>query len=347
MHRPKLGIACQGGGTHTAFTAGVLQHFLAKGVQDTHEIVAFSGTSGGAICALAAWYGLARRARGIDEAPYQVLMDFWRANAAQTPAEILFASFSSLFLAGVEKGKIPTLPPNPYRDEPALEFIKPFFSRREFLDIRALVEAHFDFGEINQLMAGADMRLLLGAVNVLSGRFKAFDSWQPGEINVDALLASTAVPTVFKAVPVQGQLYWDGLFSQNPPVHQLISCPYAQRPEELWVILINQLEIHEEPVSTEAIFERRNALAGNISLSQELYFIETVNRWISQGLFNPAFSDRLKPVRVRLIGIDPAVHEELTYSTKISRDAGLIEQLVAHGQHQAEVFLSGTQNVGV
>jgi hypothetical protein len=44
----RVAIACQGGGSPTAFTAGVLQHLLAH---DDHRIVAVSGTSGGAICA--------------------------------------------------------------------------------------------------------------------------------------------------------------------------------------------------------------------------------------------------------------------------------------------------------
>ena len=53
----RVAIACQGGGSHTAFTAGVLKRLLLKG-REEHEIVALSGTSGGAVCALLAWYAL-------------------------------------------------------------------------------------------------------------------------------------------------------------------------------------------------------------------------------------------------------------------------------------------------
>jgi NTE family protein len=54
----KVGIACQGGGAHTAFTAGVLKKLLTEKKNHDYEIVALSGTSGGAICAYLAWYGL-------------------------------------------------------------------------------------------------------------------------------------------------------------------------------------------------------------------------------------------------------------------------------------------------
>src|SRR3954447_2224073 len=76
----RIAIACQGGGSHTAFTAGVLQGLLGRTADDL-EIVALSGTSGGAICALLAWDGLLRGdpERGIDQ-----LQQFWRDNAASS-----------------------------------------------------------------------------------------------------------------------------------------------------------------------------------------------------------------------------------------------------------------------
>ena len=48
-------LACQGGGSHTAFTAGVLEEVLTH---DDRDIRALSGTSGGAVCAFLAWSGL-------------------------------------------------------------------------------------------------------------------------------------------------------------------------------------------------------------------------------------------------------------------------------------------------
>lgn len=53
----KIAIACQGGGSHTAFTAGALQRLLPEIARPEYELVGFSGTSGGAVCALLGWYG--------------------------------------------------------------------------------------------------------------------------------------------------------------------------------------------------------------------------------------------------------------------------------------------------
>ena len=83
----RVAIACQGGGSHTAFTAGVLKRLLTRGRGEGYEFVAFSGTSGGAVCALLAWYGLltggAERASGLLDA-------FWKEdNSANTLPERL------------------------------------------------------------------------------------------------------------------------------------------------------------------------------------------------------------------------------------------------------------------
>ena len=70
--------------------------------------------------------------------------------------------------------------------------------------------------------------LLVGAVDVLSGEFKAFNSRREA-ITADMILASAAIPNLFRSVKVDGGTYWDGLFSQNPPVRELLDT----RPDEL------------------------------------------------------------------------------------------------------------------
>ena len=340
MSKTKIAIACQGGGSHTAFTAGVLQHFLTEGVHKNYDLVGLTGTSGGAICATAALYGLTKVGQGWDEPPHKILVDFWRANAAQTLEEKLFTEMTGMYMRIAESGKVPVLPPNPYRDEMALNLVKPFFSRKEFLDFRALLESYIDFDELQSLIKEDSPRLLLGAVNILTGRFKTFDSKVPGEICVDALLASAAVPTVFKAVHIGQELYWDGLFSQNPPIHQLFDTEPDKRPDEIWVIMINPLEMDEEPTTTAEITDRRNTLAGNISLYQEISFVKRVNRWIEEGYFRPEKVGELKPVEVRIISISKSLRDNLTYSTKLSRDSEFIENLLQDGQVQAAAFLT-------
>ena len=84
--KPRVAIACQGGGSQTAFTAGVLKALFENKIQDRVNIVSLSGTSGGAICAFLIWYAL----RKGDDCVWKRLIDFWQDNTAQTPQERFF-----------------------------------------------------------------------------------------------------------------------------------------------------------------------------------------------------------------------------------------------------------------
>ncbi len=64
MKKKKIAIACQGGGSQTAFTAGVLKSFFENNVHEKKEIVSLSGTSGGAVCATLSWYSMIKASRG-------------------------------------------------------------------------------------------------------------------------------------------------------------------------------------------------------------------------------------------------------------------------------------------
>ena len=83
MARTKIAIACQGGGSQTAFTAGVLKALCEANLQDQFEFVGISGTSGGALCATLVWYALRRGEQPI----WRRLIEFWRDNTAQSGPE--------------------------------------------------------------------------------------------------------------------------------------------------------------------------------------------------------------------------------------------------------------------
>ncbi len=76
----RIAIACQGGGSHKSFTAGALKRIL-KEDEKKYKIVALSGTSGGAICALLAWYGLLT---GGSNKVIKLLDSFWEDISANT-----------------------------------------------------------------------------------------------------------------------------------------------------------------------------------------------------------------------------------------------------------------------
>jgi NTE family protein len=119
--RKRVAIACQGGGSHTAFTAGVLKRLLHAEELEGHEVVGLSGTSGGAVCALLAWHHLLR---GDGAGAAEALDAFWRDNSATSPHEqivnswILWASNLQNFVT------MPAISPydNPFSDSVLEEF---------------------------------------------------------------------------------------------------------------------------------------------------------------------------------------------------------------------------------
>jgi NTE family protein len=305
-----VAIACQGGGSHTAFTGGVLQRLLADG---NHRIVGLSGTSGGAVCALLAWYGLLTG--GAAEAG-RLLERFWEANAATT----LSGRAANAWLVGLARleGRValPTVSPYAY----------PNVAGPAFTD---LLTRHVDVDRLARLQESPqeDQPLLLvGAVDVLSGDVKAFSSRRQ-EITVNAVLASAAVPLLFRAVEERGRYYWDGLFSQNPPVRQL---PDAG-PEEIWVIRINPRARATEPKTVGDIADRRNELAGNLSLEQELHLIRKVNEWADR------LGDPYRRIEIREIDLDL----DLDLPSKLDRRPAFIRRLFDAGREQADAFLAG------
>jgi NTE family protein len=168
--------------------------------------------------------------------------------------------------------------------------------------------------------------LLIGAADVLSGDFKAFSS-RRREVTVNAVLASAAVPLLFRAVEERGRYYWDGLFSQNPPVREL---PDAG-PEEIWVVRINPRGRSTEPTTVGAIADRRNELAGNLSLEQELYFIRKVNEWADR------LGNGYRHIEIREISMDL----DLDLASKLDRSPAFLRRLFDTGREQADRFLAG------
>jgi NTE family protein len=86
--------------------------------------------------------------------------------------------------------------------------------------------------------------------------------------------------------------------------------------------------------------DRRNELAGNLSLNQELHFIDVVNRWIEKDYLAEGAANKFKPVTVRWIDMSPEISTSLDYASKLNRSPTFIEELISHGEQQAETFLA-------
>lgn len=217
-------------------------------------------------------------------------------------------------------------------------------------------------------------RLMLGAVEIDSGRFQAFRSdreAQHGGITLDAVAASAAIPYLFEAVDVEdeyGKLhpYWDGLFSQNPPIKNFLEptgrTPFASdsKPDEIWIIQVNPRRCHTyrddlrlhgsnlphqhkpRPKQKDQfdVFDRRNELSGNLSLLQEADFIDAINRRLPGG--HAGHGD--KRIQVFSIPLDDKAARakagrELGFPSKVCRDRRFKDALFDHGLEQAKKFI--------
>lgn len=314
--KPNVAIACQGGGSHTAFTAGTLQRFFSEEhIEDGYNLVGLSGTSGGALCALMAWYGHLHE----DHDAGDLLAEFWADIAARKPLDRNVNAYigyvTKLRMAGVG---VPELSPH---WTPGATW-----GQRH---LEELIERHVDFDAIADLLDDDHPGLFVSAIDVLSGEFEVFreDGLQP-----EMLLASAAEPNLFNAVPVNGRMYWDGLFAKNPPLHDFSVAYDIPDPDEIWLIRINQEDRLRVPKSLNGIFDRRNELSGNLSLNAEIRFIRQVNRWIEQG-FLP---DRYTHTDIKEI----TFKRKLDWTTKLDRSPEFLEQLMEDGQAAADQFLA-------
>lgn len=224
-------------------------------------------------------------------------------------------------------------------------------------------------------------RLLLGAVELHEGEFVAFSSERaPGDggISIDSVLASASAPWLFRAHEVGGTddltlaprplTFWDGLFSQNPPIRNFLSgvVDDARKPDEIWVVQINPIQAKAEAgaphgrrgiaFSGSDIWDLRNSLAGNLSMNQELGFVDAINRRMETGRggdeapASTAAQRRDKLVQVDRIVMDgsavaAATGMPLGANSKLDRDPGLRAALWEHGTVQAHRYLALRRHV--
>jgi NTE family protein len=323
----RVAIACQGGGSHTAFTAGALKRLLAD---ERYEVVALSGTSGGAICAVLAWYALLENGgAGAAARAAQLLDSFWEDNSAREFFDALWNQW--LLWVNRSQGFFVLPAVSPYSTQLS------YWAQNR---LEEMLKRRVEFEKLGTpLGKDSSPMLVIGAVDVLSGEFKAFNS-QRDEIRAETILASTALPTLFRAVRTDGGVYWDGLFSQNPPIREL---PRA-KPDEIWVIQIDPKKRGEEPKSMTDILDRRNELAGNISLYQEIHFMRKVNQLVDrlgegenrkERRLRLSSEKEYKPIEVRWIRMSRL----LDFASKLDRSPSFIRGMMNYGERQAEDFL--------
>ena len=312
-------FALQGGGAHGAFTWGVLDRLLEE---PWLRIDGISGTSAGAMNAAVLVDGHAKD--GADGAR-AALEKFWRrvSNAAllsplrRTPLDILLGRWtldhSPIFLAM----DLMTRLFSPYDLSPG--------GTNPLRNILAET-VHFD------RLAQASIKLFVTATNVRTGRGRVFRN---SEITPNVLLASACLPTLFQAIEIDGEGYWDGGYSGNPTITPLVRECNSQ---DTILVQINPVERPGLPRSARDILDRLNEVSFNAVLLKELRMIALL-RQIAQ----PDNSESAKWAEMRIHRISSNVMIELGYSSKLNAEWEFLCMLRDEGRRAGDAFLTAHQ----
>lgn len=327
MAKQRINLALQGGGAHGAFTWGVLDRVLQD---DDLEISAISGTSAGALNAAALKSGmLSNGAQGARDA----LDQLWTSISQNSGAGMSQWFGQELFSPSMISQALELSPPYMFAD--ALNRLTSPYSWGPFYNhpLQSIVDG-FDYGDVRN---PEGPELFIGATNVRSGKVKVF---KDTEIGPDALLASACLPTLFRAVEIDGEAYWDGGYTGNPPLFPLFEKRF---PEDILIININPLERVEVPQTPHAIQNRINEIGFNTSLLRELRAIAFVQRLIKEGTMP---SGAMKNVHVHMIA-DDALMNALSVATKTVAIPSVLMALKEAGQRAADAFLTERKsNIG-
>ncbi|HKM64597.1 MAG TPA: patatin-like phospholipase family protein [Acidisphaera sp.] len=248
----QLALALQGGGSFGAFTWGVLDRLLEDGT----EFEAISGASAGAVNAVLLASGLQKGgARGARAA----LDGFWH-DVADTPS---LPSFALTALAA------------------STQIVSPYYHNPLGLNpLRDLLAKHVDF---DRLRAAPPVRLMIAATRVRDGGLRIF---REDEVSLDAVLASACLPTMQRAVEIDGEAYWDGAYSANPPLRRLA---IETEAEDILLVQIMPEEVDTVPHLPSEIAQRANLISFNASLQHELQALEDLRAGChgATALFSP------------------------------------------------------------
>jgi NTE family protein len=248
----RLAIALQGGGSHGAFTWGVLDRLLQE---PGFEIVGVSGTSAGAMNAGILADGLRRG--GAAEAR-KALEHYWN-DVGRFPG---YASFALPAVPGAPRTW--NLERNPVflGQEMLTRMWSPYETNPlNYNPLRSLLE-RIDFDGLRQDLRAP--RVFICATNVRTGLRRVFENQ---ELSADVLLASAALPQVYQAVEIDGEYYWDGGYTGNPALAPLYLSTQAS---DLIVIGINPIVRSEVPRTARAITDRIGEISFNSTFMGEV-----------------------------------------------------------------------------
>ena len=315
--RKKIDLALQGGGAHGAFTWGVLDRLFED---ERLEIEAISGTSAGAMNAVVAADGLMNG--GYDGAR-QALWHFWKSIsvAAQlspfkrTIYDVLVGNWNLDNSPGYLFSDLVSRVASPYALNP--------------LSLNPLKDFLINNVDFERVRSCDKMKLFIAATCVQTGKVRIFER---SELTPDVVMASACLPTLYQAVTVDGQDYWDGGYAGNPPLY-----PFAYRCKAADVLLvqINPVFREETPKKAGEIYNRVNEITFNANLLHELRAIDFVDRMLDEGSLD---SNRYKKIYIHAIQTGDRFNH-LNASSKLNAEWDFLIHLHDIGQQAAQRWL--------
>lgn len=260
----RVNLALQGGGSHGAYTWGVLDRLLED---DRLDVEGISGTSAGAMNAAVMASGMAEGGRGRARS---ALHDFWWRVSQAGMFGPVRRSVVDRWMFGWNIGMSPTY----LMLELASRVLSPYqFNPMNLNPLRTVLEQSMD---MDRLRSASPIKLFVSATNVRNGKVKVFDCPQ---MSIDALLASACLPHMFQAVEIDGEHYWDGGFMGNPTIFPLI---YHCLSRDVIVVQVNPINRDEVPTTAPDIWDRVNEISFNSSLMREMRAIQFVRTLIDE-----------------------------------------------------------------
>jgi len=315
-----VNLALQGGGAHGAFTWGVLDRLLE---QDGLQIEGVSGTSAGAMNGAVAMSGFSK---GGKEGARRALDSFWEAVSRYSPIGLVHRSPFDQAMGNWNTDQSPGVA----AFEALFSMISPYqLNPTNWHPLRPILEEIVDF---DALQTCPQLKLFVSATNVRTGRNVIFDHQN---LTIDALIASACLPTMFQAVQINGDPYWDGGYTGNPALYPLV---YNCASRDIAVVQINPIERPGIPMTAGEIMNRLNEVTFNFSLMAELRAIAFVQRLIDEGDLKGHEVNRLKRIHVHMIGCEQTMLS-LGMSSKYNIDFEFLLYLKEEGRKCAEEWL--------
>jgi len=310
-----IDLALQGGGSHGAFTWGVLDRLLEE---KWLHIAAISGTSAGAMNAAVLASGWTE---GAAEGARRALANYWhRVSRAATFSPLRRSPFDRL----MGRWTLDTSPAYVVMDLMS-RLVSPYdLNPAGFNPLRNILEESIDF----EGLARSPIKLFVTATNVRTGRGRIFRN---PEITGDVLLASACLPTLFRAVEIDGEAYWDGGYAGNPTITPLVRESDAH---DTILVQINPRERADVPRSAADILNRLNEISFNSPLMKELRMIALLRQVADPGTGEGA---RWAQMRTHRIMTDALA--KFGASSKFNAEREFVVMLHEEGRRAASEFL--------